>query len=297
MVRFIILLCYTLFISYLHISGKLSNYINMKYSGISTIAIIALSFLTIAEAFRLIEAKRNKNRQIRIIQCDCGHDHGVLMDEETKIDKSGEKVLTLKQCLIYWLLIIPVITGFLYPIATLDSDIVKTKGFSFLFSQENEKDGDFKNQFLRPNSSMYFSDDYYKKANRQRFDILKKQPIIQLKEENYLKDMEVLYNNLSQSKGKQVEFDGFVFDDPTNDEEYIFVLRFGIIHCIADSGVYGFLVKLPIGVHYKNDTWLHIKGTIDEIYYPTVKTNIPIVKASDWKEIKPPKSPYAYMKY
>ena len=34
-------------------------------------------------------------------------------------------------------------------------------------------------------------------------------------------------------------------------KEQYFLFRFGIIHCVADSGVYGMLVKKPEGVEWK----------------------------------------------
>lgn len=45
-----------------------------------------------------------------------------------------------------------------------------------------------------------------------------------------------------------------------------FLFRFGIIHCIADSGVFG-LRTLTDGVSYPDNTWLKITGQIQTAYY------------------------------
>jgi putative membrane protein len=293
--RFFILFGYTSFILYLHITGKLSNYINLKYSFISIIAIIFLIILLVVELYRVIEKSVLKKKGKMEENYDCGHEHGDHFDEQTEFTENGTEVLTRRQEMTYWLFFIPIIVGFLFPVGILDSSIVDTKGFHFPFSKQEA--GDFKSQFLRPNSSFYFSEDYYKEMNTKRMTELKKEKIVHLDDVHYLKDMEVLYNNIDESKGKDVEFDGFVFNDPNSNKQYVFILRFGIIHCIADSGIYGFLTELPTGAHFSNDTWLHIKGNIDEIYYPTVKGKVPLVKANNVKEIKAPKSPYVYMKY
>lgn len=52
--------------------------------------------------------------------------------------------------------------------------------------------------------------------------------------------------------------DLFSGDDSSKKEQY-FLFRFGIIHCVADSGVYGMLVKKPEGVEWKNDDWIQIE--------------------------------------
>ena len=45
---------------------------------------------------------------------------------------------------------------FVFPIATLDSDIVKAKGFHFPVAQAESKDPFMTRQFLRPDTSIYY---------------------------------------------------------------------------------------------------------------------------------------------
>lgn len=42
-----------------------------------------------------------------------------------------------------------------------------------------------------------------------------------------------------------------------------FLFRFGIIHCVADSGVFGLLTHMPEGTNVKNDEWYKVEGTIN----------------------------------
>ena len=57
-----------------------------------------------------------------------------------------------------------------------------------------------------------------------------------------LKGMETIYNYPGEFTGKNYLFKGFVLEMILLKEQY-FLFRFGIIHCVADSGVYGMLVK------------------------------------------------------
>lgn len=79
------------------------------------------------------------------------------------------------------------------------------------------------------------------------------------------------------NEGKEIEFKGFVFNDPdtTIDKNQIFIFSFGVIHCIADAGVFGMLVDMPNGVKLKNDEWITVKGKISTIYYQPFKTIFP----------------------
>ena len=64
--------------------------------------------------------------------------------------------------------------------------------------------------------------------------------VIQVTTENYMEVMEVIYDYPDQFAGKTIELTGFVYNDPNNKNSQ-FLFRFGIVHCIADSGVYGLL--------------------------------------------------------
>ena len=56
----------------------------------------------------------------------------------------------------------------------------------------------------------------------------------------------------------KISYDGFVYHAAQDDRNEIFLFRFGIIHCVADSGVFGLRVELPEQTVTENDQWLHI---------------------------------------
>ena len=56
----------------------------------------------------------------------------------------------------YTLFCFPIVSGLFFPIATLDSDIVKAKGFHFPVAQAESTDPFMRRQFLRPDTSIYY---------------------------------------------------------------------------------------------------------------------------------------------
>ncbi len=77
-----------------------------------------------------------------------GHDHS--KDENT----------WWKKAFSYTLFCFPIVSGLFFPIATLDSDIVKAKGFHFPVVQAESKDPFMTRQFLRPDTSIYYEEGY-----------------------------------------------------------------------------------------------------------------------------------------
>ncbi|WP_239256968.1 TIGR03943 family putative permease subunit [Listeria ilorinensis] len=279
MLRAFILFGFGFYLMYLHISGNISQYINMKYSYLSLSAMVAAFFLAIIQ---LIMVFRDEDQAAH-------HEHMGHVHE-------GENTWW-KKILVYSLLIYPLIAGFLFPVATLDSTIVSAKGFHFPKNNAAGDDPYAMNQFLRPDTSGYFgASDYQKMMEKERKSLDKENPII-VTDDNYLLTMEIIYNYPGDFIGKQIQFTGFVYNDTVTDVNNVFLFRFGIIHCVADSGVYGMLTNMPEGAKFDNDTWLKVTGTIEQEYYAPFKMNIPAVKVDHYEKISKPKDVYVYRTY
>ncbi len=285
MIRSLILIGFTYLLFQLHLTGDISKYINMKYSYLSASAGYALLVLTIVQIVMLAKEKP-KEQECDHEQCCCDHNH-------SKEDKWYKKLI------IYPIFFFPIISGLFFPIASLDSNIVKAKGFHFPIYDESNSDPSLQQEFLRPDSSIYYSkDDYNAMMAQQKKQYINKKSIV-LNDLNFMKGMETIYNYPGEFLGRDVQFMGFAFNDPdhTVQKNQIFVFRFGVIHCIADAGVFGMLVQLPDGVHLKNDQWIQVKGKIATMYYQPFKTNIPYLKVEGWKNVEAPKEQYVYRGY
>ncbi|CRK83597.1 TIGR03943 family putative permease subunit [Neobacillus massiliamazoniensis] len=280
MIRSIILIGFTYLLFKLHLTGDISKYINMKYSYLSAAAGYALAVLTIVQICMLA---KDDPKEAACDHDHCGHNH-------SKEDKWYKKLV------VYPIFLFPIVSGLFFPIATLDSNIVKSKGFHFPIY--DTKDPYFQQEFLRPDTSIYYGkDDYEAFINKSKKKYIN-QNSITLNDKDFLDGMETIYNFPGEFDGRELEFKGFVFHDPDNpDKNQLLILRFGVIHCIADAGVFGMLVDMPSGVNLKNDEWITVKGKISTMYYQPFKTTIPYVQVDKWSKTSAPADQYVYRSY
>lgn len=267
MIRFLILAGYFELSLYLTWSGKLDHYINLHYSYLAYLS-MALTFLLALIQLRLL-----------------------LKEEKTK----G----TASQRLAYLVLAIPLLVGFLFPTVSLDSTTVSAKGYQFPLaagaSAEIQADEGTSSQYLKPDTSSYFTKKAYETEMQAVAAKYLKEDTIQVTTQNYMEFMEALYDYPDQFLGKEVQMTGFVYNDPKQAQQQ-FLFRFGIIHCIADSGVYG-LLTTGQDQSYPDNTWISAKGKIAIHFHKDLKQSLPTLELTDWNPIEEPTSPYVYREF
>ncbi|MEH7012080.1 TIGR03943 family protein [Neobacillus niacini] len=278
MLRTLILIGLTYLFMHLHASGDISKYINMKYSYLSYSAIYILAIFTFISIYFYIKEDQHDHDQCGD---DCGHSH--------------EENTWWKKAITYGVFIIPILTGLFLPVATLDSNIVEKKGFYFPVYADSDSTSN--HQFLQPDTSLYYGQDDYNDLMAKSLKKLLKKDSLELNESNYLTDLESIYNYPGQFIGKEVKITGFSYSTDELAANQKFLFRFGIIHCVADSGVFGMLVELPKDVNPKNDEWLTVSGKLETIYYQPFKKTIPYLKVTSWETIPTPDDPYVYRQY
>ena len=188
----------------------------------------------------------------------------------------------------------PLVVGTLFPTISLDTTIVEAKGFSFPVSKESVGDPEMNTQYLKPDTSIYYNKSDY---NEQMTQLMKKYETdqkLEITDENYLEVMELIYNYPNSFVGKTISFNGFVYEANKNNQKYDFLFRFGIIHCVADSGVFGLMTKLPADLTVKNNQWLHVEGTITLDFFEPFDRQIPSVTVNNAQMVSAPKNQYVY---
>ncbi|MGE7766913.1 TIGR03943 family putative permease subunit [Peribacillus sp. NPDC096540] len=275
MVRLFILLGLTFLFMHLHASGNISKYINMEYSYVSQIAIYILAIFTLMGSYLYLK----EGDQEECEECHRGHDHS----HENKVWK---KIIT------YSLFLIPIFTGLFLPVATMDSNIVEKKGFHFPVYDDTDEYS--QHQFLQPDTSLYYGKDDYLTIMDKSLKSLVEQNSLHLTDENYLNDLEAIYYSPGKFTGKQITLTGFSYNSEDVAKNQVFLFRFGIIHCVADSGVFGMLIEFPEGMNPKNDEWYSVTGELETIYYQPFKKTIPILKVSSYNKTVEPNDPYVY---
>lgn len=139
MIRFLVLSGYFELTIYLHLSGKLNQYINMHYSYLAYISMVLSFILAIVQLY--IWMKRVKT-----------HSH---------LNSRLAKMTSIS------LLAIPLVIGLTFPTVSLDSQTVSAKGYHFPLSEGTDlaiqtSEGTT-SQYLKPDTSSYFSKSAYEK--------------------------------------------------------------------------------------------------------------------------------------
>lgn len=292
MYRVVILLLFTNLFFMLHSTGNITKYINMKYAWLSYSMIYILFFLTIAEGIRwyLSEKKKEKVQQH---EGDGHHDHHCDCRPGCHDDGKGTFInKKIKKYLAYSVVLIPALSGVLLPVATLDSMLVDAKGFSFPALDDGDQDQYSMHQVLNPDMSKFMNQgDFQDLLSKDAKSFLGKNSI-NFTDDDYLKGLEVIYNYSGAFIGKPITIKGFSYNGPGLSANQLFLLRFGIIHCLADSGAYGMMIQFPNNIHIPNDQWFQVTGTVDTVYYPQMKTKLPVLKVTSYKTIPQPQQPY-----
>lgn len=280
MLRFLILSGYFELMMYLQVSGKLDQYINVHYRYLAILSMILSALLALVQLYLWV---KNGKAEEETHKHDHDHDHG--------LSKPYQRGIA------YVLLALPVIVGTLFPTVSLDTTIVEAKGFNFPVSKESVGDPEMQTQYLKPDTSIYFNkSDYLDQMSELKEKYGDKQTI-EITDENYLEVMELIYNYPSEFIGKKISYEGFVYQTPNDSNADVFLFRFGIIHCVADSGVFGLLTHMPEGVTVKNDEWYKIEGTIQSDYYQPFKREIPSVVVTNAEKVSAPKNQYVYRSF
>lgn len=275
MIRFLILSGYFELMMYLQVTGKLNQYINVHYRYLAILSMVLSLVLALVQLVIWVKGIEHNHED--------GHHH--------RLDKWYQKLIA------YVLLSLPLAVGMLFPTITLDSTIVEAKGFNFPVSKESVGDPEMNTQYLKPDTSIYYNDTDYSKMMEKLLDKYEDKGEIKVTDKNYLEIMEIIYNYPSIFQGKKISYTGFVFQAPKGESNEIFAFRFGIIHCVADSGVFGLMAELPEGAAFENNDWIHVEGKISTTNYEPMKTTIPCVLVDNVKKVSAPGNEYVYRSF
>lgn len=287
MIRFLILSGYFELMMYLQVSGKLDQYINVHYRYLAILSMILSALLALVQLYIWVKSDSVKGKKQGNDEGHHHHDH----DHDHGLTKPSQRVIA------YVLLALPVIVGTLFPTVSLDTTIVEAKGFNFPISKESVGDPEMQTQYLKPDTSIYFNKSDYLDQMKKLKEKYDDKQLIKITDENYLEVMELIYNYPSEFIGKKISYEGFVYKTPDGEKEDNFLFRFGIIHCVADSGVFGLLTHMPEGTNVKNNEWYKVEGTIQSDYYEPFKRDIPVVEVNTLTKIEVPKNQYVYRSF
>ncbi|WP_142433791.1 TIGR03943 family putative permease subunit [Enterococcus mundtii] len=276
MLRFLILSGYFEMMMYLQVSGRLDQYINVHYRYLAVLSMVLSALLALVQLYLWVKADGKKG----VHESRDSHDHG--------LSKPYQRWIA------YLLLALPIVVGTLFPTVSLNTTIVEAKGFNFPLSKESVGDPQVQTQYLKPDTSIYFNKSDYQDQMNELKDKYEDEQMIAITDDNYLEIMELIYNYPSEFIGKKVSYEGFIYQSKNDKATDTFLFRFGIIHCVADSGVFGLLTHLPEGMTVENDDWYKVEGTIQTDFYQPFKREIPSVVVTKVEKITAPENQYVY---
>lgn len=292
--RAVVLAAFGLLFLKLHITDEIYKYINPKYEHLSQLAAAIFFFFFFIQLFRVWEKPD-------VHHCDCGHDHG----HSTSLSK---KVLN------YSIILFPLVTGFSIAPAVLDASIAEKKGIMLQGSSKSseesakaaatnpEPERDVKEEFAEleaeqklyeeqqalPNNNYLTQEQYDNKMAK-----LDRVSDVTMDEAVFEPYYEKISMNPEAYVGKKITVSGFIYKEEGFAPNQLVVSRYLITHCIADASIIGFLTEFEQDINsLQSDSWIEVQGTLELGKYNG--SQLPIIRAQNWKIIDQPKKPYVY---
>ena len=92
--------------------------------------------------------------------------------------------------------------------------------------------------------------------------------------------------------GQAVDVIGFVYRDPRNAAEQIWVSRFAITCCVADASAVGLLVQTGQAASFTNDSWIRVTGKLMAGQF--AGESVPVIIPDKIEPAQQPQNPYLY---
>ncbi|SES12448.1 putative membrane protein [Gracilibacillus ureilyticus] len=292
LVRAVILFLFFLYIYQLHLTGDLLKLVNPKYETLSMIGAMLFLLLFFSQLFRVVSFSKHT----AVHHCTDSHHHD-----------HGDQPMNWKKGINYFILVCPLLTGFIFPLATLDASIARNKGATmFLTNQEEtsipieESYTDETNPTLsegNPGDENEIDPNVYQnKISKADYDQFKNK-LVNL---SHIDMNDVLYSSIYQQvmenpdlyHGKEITLTGFVYREKGFQPNQLVIGRFLITHCVADASLIGFLTQFDEEITVEDDTWMSITGKITITDYQG--SQMPLIEVVEKEIIETPVQQYVY---
>jgi putative membrane protein len=92
--------------------------------------------------------------------------------------------------------------------------------------------------------------------------------------------------------GQPADITGFVYREPSFDENQFMVARFTVSCCVADASAIGIVVVDDAAADLRTDAWVRVQGTMQ--VGDVRGERAPVLHASAIEQIEQPAHPYLY---
>lgn len=303
LIRSIIVLSFSIFITYLIKTGNINLYIAPRMLILVKLSAIGFYIIGMYQMYSAYRYLRNQSS----VDCDCDH------------TPTGS---VWKHMVIYSLFVFPLLLGFLLPNVTMGSALASKKGMNLSASStsrtvqaqpeavipipdipedqvavepisSNQPTGE--TVLTEEQLNALFVTDAYNEDFARLSKQIYQDDVIVVKDELFMEILTAIDLFLESFAGKTVEISGFVYREPNMDQNQFVVGRFAMDCCSADALPYGVLVEDVNAAKYENDSWIKVRGQINKTVYDG--NEIMVFKPESIESIVAPESPYIYPNY
>ncbi|MGV2882309.1 TIGR03943 family putative permease subunit [Paenibacillus taichungensis] len=217
----------------------------------------------------------------------------------------------VRSSLIYGLIAIPLILGFLLPDQALGSSMASQKGMSLTYGppeirrKETLPDTaeldikDLSKKTANVESSVpatkvqFVPPDEYSREFAELAEKLYAESVIKVYPEIFSETLGSIDMFQRQFAGKAISLTGFVYRDKSMEHESHFALgRFLVMCCPADAAPFGVMIHVPNADSFPTDSWVQIDGTIGSAQVNGEDTIE--IRATKVTPVDQPSTPYIY---
>ncbi|MEK4111874.1 TIGR03943 family protein [Paenibacillus sp. FSL H7-0942] len=217
----------------------------------------------------------------------------------------------LRSLMVYGLIAIPLLLGFLLPDRALGSSMASQKGMSLTYAppeiRRKEplpdpatqlKVQDFTQQPTAVQAAaatkvQFIPPDEYSREFAELAEKLYGEQVIRVYPEIFSETLGTIDMFQRQFAGKDISLTGFVYRNKSMDHESHFALgRFLVMCCPADAAPFGVMIHIPEADSFPTDSWVQIDGSIGSAQV-NGKDTIEI-RATKVTPVAEPSTPYIY---
>ncbi|MBB6021819.1 putative repeat protein (TIGR03943 family) [Paenibacillus sp. JGP012] len=280
------------YIIHLHSSNALHYYLAPTLQKLLLACVIPFIFIAVIMAWHAL-FDRNE------MQCGCEHP-----------PPSG----VLRSSMVYGLIALPLLLGFLLPDQALGSSMATQKGMSLTYAAPEIRRKEplpaasprLNVQDVRlpvpqasaglpaaPASVQFVPPDEYSREFAELAKRLYAQPVIQVYPQIFSETLGTIDMFQRQFAGKEIILTGFVYRDDSMEHDSHFALgRFLVMCCPADAAPFGVMIHVPEASRLTKDSWVQVRGTIGSAQVDGKDTME--IRATNVTPINQPASPYIY---
>lgn len=195
--------------------------------------------------------------------------------------------------------ILPLIMAFLLPTQSFNSDYISYGDLKLQGNSGNVDNPEIKTEYSEEdeyNEDIYideYSDAENKniiESNRNELQLIDETIIMD--NDNYVRWIQEIYENIEKYNGKKIQVSGFVFKDEQFEDNEFVSARMMMVCCAADIQPIGFLCRYDNAAELKVDTWIRVYGTIEKGEFNG--NVIPVIEADKVENTEKPEFDYVY---